>query len=659
MNDPGPVASEKRRLSRAVFISHSTADRKEALAVCKAVERRGTRCWISCRDVEPGENYQEAIVRAIREAGAMVLIFSEAANKSDEIKKELSLASRHHVTVIALRIEDIEPSGAFAYELSTRQWIDAFDGWEKSLDTLAYKLDQVPEREDSAPEPASFASRRAQVSRRRSYAIAAFAAVLLVLAGVASWMLLRPSAPTQALQVRLAGFERLSGDVPATMPDAVRDELIATFGDDAIVSVSTAAKAAPGSAPAYALGGTIRREGDKIKIIARLTNERSGSTIWSNSFAYDAAQLERVPRRIAIDASAVTRCGLFGASTYPKELGEAVITDYFQYCDNLLVQFAPAKALDFARKAVAAVPDFSWGWSAVEIAAYNAWTEARADGQGEGYRKEASRAADRAFQLDRSNSEALTYKSLLIDQADLIGREKLLHQAVKARTLPCGCEHHFYAEFLLEVGRFNDAIKEFQRSLDILALNSNAQLELGLTYLAINRADLAKEHIDAALELDSRPQFAGQVLVTSAPVTKNYAAAVKEINDPAGGAPPPVKAGLTAAFRALQSNDPHAKVRAIAALEAMPQAAHGGLYTYLLGALGADRKALDAVVAAVEADRGGATAWLFMPTMAGALRDPAFPGVAERLGLMNYWKKTHTKPDVCKARQPPRFCGML
>ena len=112
--------------SRSVFISYATADRKQALSVCKAIERRGTACWISMRDVEPGENYQEAIVHSIRNARAVVLVFSQAANSSDEIKKELSLASRYHVPVMALRIEDVEPSDAFAYELSTRQWIDAF-----------------------------------------------------------------------------------------------------------------------------------------------------------------------------------------------------------------------------------------------------------------------------------------------------------------------------------------------------------------------------------------------------------------------------------------------------------------------------------------------------------------------------------------------------
>ena len=66
------------------------------------------------------------------------------------MKKELSLASRYRIPVIALRIEDVEPSDAFAYELSTRQWIDAFfDGrGEKAIDDRSWTaLADLPVRE--------------------------------------------------------------------------------------------------------------------------------------------------------------------------------------------------------------------------------------------------------------------------------------------------------------------------------------------------------------------------------------------------------------------------------------------------------------------------------------------------------------------------------
>ena len=170
MNEPEPATSDERALTRPVFISYATADRKQALAVCKAIERRGPQCWISTRDVAPGDNYQEAIVRALRAARAMVLVFSEAANNSDEIKKELSLASRYHVPVMALRIEDVEPNDAFAYELSTRQWIDAFEGWDKSLDALVGRLKQVGADSDAGaglPGSAVPTSRRARLPRPR------------------------------------------------------------------------------------------------------------------------------------------------------------------------------------------------------------------------------------------------------------------------------------------------------------------------------------------------------------------------------------------------------------------------------------------------------------------------------------------------------------
>lgn len=367
VNEAAPASVEDR--AGPVFISYATSDRKEALAVCEAIERRGAHCWIACRDVQPGENYQEAIVRAIRQARALVLVFSEAANNSDEIKKELSLISRFRVPLLALRIEDVEPSDAFAYELSTRQWIDAFDGWDKSLDALAARINTItpPGSEPAAVPPRSAARSRqpraasGDPSRRRIH-IAATAVALLLAVTAAAWLLLRPSSATaHSMQVRLTGFNLLTGQLPATMPDAFRDEIIAAFADDGVVGVSTAAAPPSGKAPAYAFGGTVRRDGDKVRVIARLSNERSGATLWSHSFSYNAEQIARVPRWIAVDAGNLVRCGLFGASTYRKSLPDDVLSAYLQFCHNTSIEVEPAKALDFAHKVVAAAPDFSWG----------------------------------------------------------------------------------------------------------------------------------------------------------------------------------------------------------------------------------------------------------------------------------------------------------
>jgi formylglycine-generating enzyme required for sulfatase activity len=139
-----------------VFISHSSRDVKIARDICDAIERRGMPCWISGRDVGPGDNFGDAIVEAIERAKVMVLVFSTNANNSEEIKKEIALASQHRVTVIPVRVEDITPSAAFRYELATRQWIDMFVDWDIALKRLIDRIASIQAHaapEGGAPPP--------------------------------------------------------------------------------------------------------------------------------------------------------------------------------------------------------------------------------------------------------------------------------------------------------------------------------------------------------------------------------------------------------------------------------------------------------------------------------------------------------------------------
>jgi hypothetical protein len=128
-------------MNAAVFISHSSKDRKTALTICGALEHRGVRCWIASRDVRPGTNFEESIVQAIRLARVMVLVFTANANNSDEMKKEIVLAGQHRLVVIPVRAEDVVPNDAFSYEFATRQWIDLFEDWENAIEGLVSQIE--------------------------------------------------------------------------------------------------------------------------------------------------------------------------------------------------------------------------------------------------------------------------------------------------------------------------------------------------------------------------------------------------------------------------------------------------------------------------------------------------------------------------------------
>jgi hypothetical protein len=669
-----------RALMRHIFISYATSDRKEALAVCEAIERRGPRCWIACRDVQPGENYQEAIVRAIRNARALVLVFSDHANNSDEIKKELSLVSRYRVPLMALRIEDVEPSDAFAYELATRQWIDLFEDWDKSLDALVRRVDDISSPEDgeqaappaaaasepraatarAVPPPASTAPPPARPARFGTATLAIAAVVLLaVIAAAAGWFMLRPAARAEhPMEVRLTGFQRLSPDIPEGMPEAIRDEIISTFQDDGLIGISTAKAPRPGDAPAYSLGGTIRREGDKTRVIVTVANERTGTTLWSETFPYGADEVAHLPRVFALTVGNIVRTSLFAASTYPKALPDPVLADYFAGTALAFNDGSPTKGLDLARRIVAAAPDFSWGWSNLQGAAMYASTiPGSADAKA--LVEEAKRAGDTAIQLDPSNSEALTTKAFMIDPGDQAAREALFKRALQARPLACGCEHHMYGIFLAEVGRTGDAIKELRRSVDVMPLNPSSQLVLGAFLSATGDVEEGQEHYDKYQEIAYRPGSASRLAITKAVVAHKFADAIPPLDDPALHLPPAVKAAWVAALRALAGKDPAARAAAGPAVMAQIDNGDMQLGMMLLGNLGDYADAFRVV-------RGRGTTYdvyfrslLFAPGMEGAVHDPAIPALVEQLGLVKYWRDTKTRPDFCGKLDAPALCKAI
>ncbi|MFT8420707.1 MAG: toll/interleukin-1 receptor domain-containing protein, partial [Gluconacetobacter sp.] len=123
-----------------IFISYSSKDAEFVTKMVRDIEKNGVRCWMSARDIEPGADYQGAIVDAMERAAAVLLVFSSNANASKEIVKELALASQKGRTVIPARVEDILPKGAFEYQITNAQFIDLFRDYNDAIIRLSRSL---------------------------------------------------------------------------------------------------------------------------------------------------------------------------------------------------------------------------------------------------------------------------------------------------------------------------------------------------------------------------------------------------------------------------------------------------------------------------------------------------------------------------------------
>jgi hypothetical protein len=133
-------------MSHDVFISFSSKDIETAHRIHDGLAERRISSWISSKNIPVGGNYQIEIPNALKTAKVMVLVFSKNANSSGEVGTEYSLASQYGLTVMPLKIDDAQPTGAFEYILGRHQYLQVFPDLDSNLDRVANAIKVVTDR---------------------------------------------------------------------------------------------------------------------------------------------------------------------------------------------------------------------------------------------------------------------------------------------------------------------------------------------------------------------------------------------------------------------------------------------------------------------------------------------------------------------------------
>ena len=93
-----PETRNDSALAAKAFISHSSKDEAIAEAICQHLESAGVPCWIAPRDIEPGADWIEGILRGIASSRIFVVIFSSHANDSEHVRREVGEGPRSLIT---------------------------------------------------------------------------------------------------------------------------------------------------------------------------------------------------------------------------------------------------------------------------------------------------------------------------------------------------------------------------------------------------------------------------------------------------------------------------------------------------------------------------------------------------------------------------------
>jgi hypothetical protein len=149
-----------------IFISYSTDDRDTADEIRRILEEKGLPCWIAPRNITAGRNYHEAIIDAIEQTFATVLILSDKSNESPWVVREIERVISKGKPVFPMRIKDVEPSKGLELLISSMQWIDAWGAsLEERVDQLARAVWEHMEK-TSAPAPAAAPSESVEKGSR-------------------------------------------------------------------------------------------------------------------------------------------------------------------------------------------------------------------------------------------------------------------------------------------------------------------------------------------------------------------------------------------------------------------------------------------------------------------------------------------------------------
>lgn len=240
-------------MAHDIFISYSSMDRNIADAVVSRMENGGIRCWYAPRDILPGSDWAESIINAINASRILVLIFTQNSNLSIQVLREVDRAVEAGVTVIPMRMEDVEPGEVMKGYLEGVHWLDAVDEKLETHIEELYSLCKAVIETKEAQEQADEKKKKRFTVRR--VVILAAASLLLFFGGRYALRLLRLSGV-----ITFRNFKPLGSASPI-------GELSAIYGTEPAYAEGTApGNIRAGGYIAYADGWYYFRSNDDEKL---------------------------------------------------------------------------------------------------------------------------------------------------------------------------------------------------------------------------------------------------------------------------------------------------------------------------------------------------------------------------------------------------------
>src|SRR5437879_5990265 len=326
-----------------------------------------------------------------------------------------------------------------------------------------------------------------------------------------------------AKSIAVLPFENLSEDkANAFFAEGVQDEILtrlAKVADLKVISRTSTQhfKSAPENLPEIAkrlgvmhiLEGSVQKASDQVRVNVQLINALTDAHLWADTYDRKLTDIFAVETEIAKAVADVLKAKLTGSEQHviaarPTENSEAhqlYLKGRFFW--NKSTGNDLKKSIDYFEQAIAADPNYALAYAGV--ADGYVWLPGYTAGTPRDSYPKAKAAAKKALELDATLAEARTSLAIAIWLYDFDSSQanREFKRAIELNPNYAIAHQQYGNVTLSALGRFDDAIAEGKRAVELDPLSLVINTDLGSNYCYARRYDEAIAQLRKTVEMDA------------------------------------------------------------------------------------------------------------------------------------------------------------
>ena len=627
----------------SLFLSYDHGDAERAAPIARALDKAGHSVWWD-RHIKGGAQYNDEIEAEVKKADVVVVLWSKHSVRSAWVRDEAA-EGRDLGKLVPARIDAVKPPMGFR-QFQTIDLTQANRGLTAS--SLRQLLDAIEALGGRSPSPSPAATagtpfRLSQYSWRAGLLAAALAVVAIGAMLVWNWR----SQPALAV-VAVAASDSTDAS------QALARELVVKLGTLTHVASSKWQLADPQSAPTdtdllFRVAETDLAAKPRASLV--LLDGKRNTILWSREFAQIDGNEADLRLQLSLTAGRVLGCALEARET--SGLRPDLLRLFLSGCaaEAETSNMEPHKVAASMRSIVDQQSDFKPAWSRLLLADTQTLSLAQLDGVGIAEaRAIAAQDISKARKVvpDLRELKLMDLNSKPLSPFDHAGVLKAIaREKAVAPDMPVIWRSE--ADVLAKVGRLREAIESARRAAELDPLSPAATTELIYALAWGGQIDAAKAELKRAEQ-----QWPGTGALRDAQWAFHLRYGDPRIAQglrPGAQAEPYLRARL---------NPTPANINALVdPIQRSLSRSEFGEFGYALQALGEFHRTDEAFAWLNRTPREKVVEFsylLFRPGLADVRRDPRFLGVAKRIGLLSYWRKSGKWPDFCSEPGLPYDC---